>query len=180
MRAAAVATIAGVGPYGDADLDFLAGMGELNVLEFGHAVARRDDALRSFMEGYVEDTEGQDVDALIAELTSLLPPVDVAELTGTFGRFMVDSQAEALRTGVWGWFDDDIAFTMPWGFDVAAITVPVTIWQGAQDLMVPLAHGEWLATHVTGARHEYLLEHGHLSLATAAFDRIVRDLAAAL
>ncbi|HEV8089875.1 MAG TPA: alpha/beta hydrolase [Actinomycetota bacterium] len=179
-RTAAVATIAGVGEYGHDDLDFLAGMGELNVEEFGNAVARRDDALRSFMEGYVEDTDGQDVDALIEELASLLPPVDVAELTGTFGRFMVDSQAEAFRTGIWGWFDDDIAFTVPWGFDLAAMTVPVTIWQGAQDLMVPLAHGNWLATHVAGARHEDRPEHGHLSLAIAAFDQIVGDLAAAL
>jgi pimeloyl-ACP methyl ester carboxylesterase len=179
-RTAAVATIAGVGPYRADDLDFLAGMGELNVREFGHAVARQDDALRSFMEGYVEDTDGQDVDQLIAELASLLPPVDVAELTGAFGRFMVDSQQEAFRSGIWGWFDDDIAFTVPWGFDVGAITVPVTVWQGAHDLMVPLAHGEWLAAHVSGARHEYLPEHGHLSLAIAAFDRIARDLAQAL
>jgi len=178
-RTSAVATIAGVGPYGE-DLDFLAGMGELNVREFGHAVARQDDALRSFMESYVAETDGQDVDALIAELASLLPPVDVAELTGAFGRFMLDSQEEAFRNGIWGWFDDDIAFTVPWGFDVASITVPVTIWQGAQDLMVPLAHGEWLATHVSGARHESLPEHGHLSLAIAAFGRIARDLAEAL
>jgi len=179
-RTAAVATVAGVGEYGHDDLDFLAGMGELNVEEFGNAVARRDDALRSFMEGYVEDTDGQDVDALIAELASLLPPVDVAELTGAFGTFMVDSQAEAFRSGIWGWFDDDIAFTVPWGFDLAAMTVPVTIWQGAQDLMVPLAHGDWLAKHVAGAKHEYRPEHGHLSLAIAAFDQIVEDLAAAL
>ena len=179
-RTAAVATIAGVGEYGHDDLDFVAGMGELNVEEFGNAVARRDDALRSFMEGYVEDTDGQDVDAMIAELASLLPPVDVAELTGAFGRFMVDSQEEAFRTGIWGWFDDDIAFTMPWGFDLASITVPVAIWQGAQDLMVPVAHGDWLAAHVAGARHEYRPEHGHLSLAIAAFDQIVDDLAAAL
>ncbi|HEV8087569.1 MAG TPA: alpha/beta hydrolase [Actinomycetota bacterium] len=179
-RTAAVATVAGVGEYGHDDLDFLAGMGELNVEEFGNAVARRDDALRSFMEGYVEDTDGQDVDALIAELASLLPPVDVAELTGAFGAFMVDSQAEAFRSGIWGWFDDDIAFTVPWGFDLAAMTVPVTIWQGAQDLMVPFAHGDWLAKHVAGAKHEYRPEHGHLSLAIAAFDQIVEDLAAAL
>jgi len=179
-RTAAVATVAGVGEYGHDDLDFLAGMGELNVEEFGNAVARRDDALRSFMEGYVEDTDGQDVDALIAELASLLPHVDVAELTGAFGTFMVDSQSEAFRSGIWGWFDDDIAFTVPWGFDLAAMTVPVTIWQGAQDLMVPLAHGDWLAKHVAGAKHEYRPEHGHLSLAIAAFDQIVEDLAAAL
>jgi pimeloyl-ACP methyl ester carboxylesterase len=179
-RTAAVAVIAGVGSYGEDDLDFLAGMGELNVREFGHAVARDDAALIAFMQGYVEDTAGQNVDALIQELASLLPPVDVEQLTGGFGRFMVDSEEEAFRNGIWGWFDDDIAFTLPWGFDLAAMTVPVTIWQGAHDLMVPLAHGEWLAKHVAGARHEFLSEHGHLSLALAAFDRIVEDLAAAV
>jgi hypothetical protein len=30
----------------------------------------------------------------------------------------------------YGWFDDDMAFINDWGFDLSAITVPVSLWQG--------------------------------------------------
>ena len=54
----------------------------------------------------------------------------------------------------------------------------MAIWQGDQDLMVPLAHGAWLADHVPGARAELRPEEGHLSLAVNRFDEIVGDLVA--
>jgi pimeloyl-ACP methyl ester carboxylesterase len=66
--------------------------------------------------------------------------------------------------GVDGWRDDDLAFTKPWGFEPAAISVPMTVWQGGQDKMVPLAHGQWLAEALTGARLHLDAQEGHLSL----------------
>ena len=54
---------------------------------------------------------------------------------------MAASFREAVRTGVDGWLDDDLAFAKPWGFSLAEISAPTMIWQGSADLMVPFAHG---------------------------------------
>ena len=61
---------------------------------------------------------------------------------------------EAIRehavNGVYGWTDDLLALTAPWGFDVSEITVPVLIHYGTSDVLVPRTHGDWLAAHVPG------------------------------
>jgi pimeloyl-ACP methyl ester carboxylesterase len=61
-----------------------------------------------------------------------------------------ESTVEWAVNGVYGWVDDDLAFTRPWGFDVSEITVPVLIRYGITDVLVPRAHGDWLAAHVPG------------------------------
>ncbi|MGZ4437480.1 MAG: alpha/beta fold hydrolase, partial [Nocardioidaceae bacterium] len=53
--------------------------------------------------------------------------------------------------------------------------VPVSVWQGRHDLMVPYAHGLWLADHVPGARRHLYDDEGHVSLVVKA-DPILRDL----
>jgi pimeloyl-ACP methyl ester carboxylesterase len=65
--------------------------------------------------------------------------------------------------GAWGWVDDDLAFIRPWGFDLQEIRVPVQIRYGVADVLVPAAHGRWLAAHVPGAEVFVDEDGGHLS-----------------
>ena len=58
--------------------------------------------------------------------------------------------AEQAVNGVWGWVDDDLAILHPWGFDVDTIRVPVFVRYGMTDVLMPSAHGEWLAANVPG------------------------------
>jgi pimeloyl-ACP methyl ester carboxylesterase len=66
----------------------------------------------------------------------------------------------------------------PWGFELSSIQVPVTIWQGEQDLMVPFAHGRWLTARIPDARAELSAEDGHISLAVGRFGDILDGLVA--
>jgi pimeloyl-ACP methyl ester carboxylesterase len=56
-----------------------------------------------------------------------------------------------MRTSDYGWIDDALAFCSPWGFDPAAVTVPVLLWHGANDVFSPASHARWLADRIPSA-----------------------------
>jgi pimeloyl-ACP methyl ester carboxylesterase len=176
-RCRAASTLAGVGPYGRADLDFLAGMGPENHAEFGAALSG-EAALRAWFAENAEAMRTVTGAELAAAFGGLVPQVDKDVMAGAFADEMAAEMRRALAGGFDGWVDDDAAFIAEWGFALDAITVPVTIWQGDLDLMVPAAHGAWLARHVPGARARSAPGHGHVSLIPTYRDEIVADLVA--
>ena len=88
---------------------------------------------------------------------------------------MAAASREGLREGYWGWVDDDWAFTGDWRVDLGTIGVPVHVWQGGHDKMVPFGHGAWLCDHPTACRHLHP-EHGHLTLAVDSIGPILDEL----
>lgn len=174
-HAKAALLIAGVAPYDAPDLDFLAGMGEDNVDEFGAAI-EGEGSLRTYLDAAREHLKDADPEAIGTSLASLLPPADLAVLTDEFGQDMAANFREALRRSADGWIDDDLAFVAPWGFDLADVRVPVSLWQGTDDLMVPFAHGEWLSANVPGVIAHLLPGDGHLSVAIGRAEDMYAEL----
>jgi pimeloyl-ACP methyl ester carboxylesterase len=173
----ATLVIAGVAPAGLPDLEFLAGMGQDNLDEFGAAFAG-EDALRSDLDAQRPELLDATAEGVIASMATLLPPVDRAVLTDEAGEDIARSFGDALQVSVDGWLDDDLAFVRDWGFALDEIGSPVHLWQGDQDLMVPFAHGEWLAAHVPGVTAHLLPGEGHLSIKDGAVDRMLDELLA--
>ncbi len=110
-------------------------------------------------------------------MESLLPDVDKAALTGEMAEVVHAAMTSGLRHNAVGWLDDDLAFVAPWGFEVSSIDVPLLITQGEQDLMVPFAHGRWLAGQAPAATVRLLADEGHISL-HAKVDEVQEWLAA--
>jgi pimeloyl-ACP methyl ester carboxylesterase len=175
QRCVAAATLAGVGPYGVPDLDFLDGMGAENVEEFGAALAG-EAALRDWFTQFGEPFRTVSGDDIVAAFGGLVPQVDKDVLTAGYADQMAAQTRRALEPGFDGWLDDDLAFTQDWGFDPAHITLPVSVWQGDLDLMVPFAHGHWFGRHLPTATKRLVPGHGHISLVTTYQDEILDDL----
>ena len=162
-RCAAAATIAGVGAADAPDLDWMDGMGEGNQLEFGAAREGRE-RLVPVLEEDAAGMTASEPEQLADAIRPHLSAVDAAALTGEFAEHLLETIKVGLAPGVEGWVEDDLAFVSAWGFDPGSIRVPVLIWQGEEDLMVPGAHGRWLREHVPGAQGEVLAGEGHLTL----------------
>jgi pimeloyl-ACP methyl ester carboxylesterase len=156
-------SLAGVGVFGVDDLDFLAGMGPENHEEFGAAL-RGEAVIEDWMNqnaGAFKNVSGSEI---IEAFGGLLGEADKAALKAGSADQMAASTRSALAVSFDGWIDDDLVFVKPWGFDLAAITKPVYLWQGDDDFMVPHAHSYWLEKHIPTAKLTFKAGEGHISL----------------
>lgn len=172
-RVAAVIVGCGVRPYVDDPAGFLDGMGEDNVEEFGLALGP-EPGLRAFVMEHREGIMAGTVQRFVEALSTLLPPVDREILTGEVGADLLAN----IRGGADipdAWIDDDFAFTRHWGFELEDIAVPVSFWQGSEDLMVPQAHMAWQAERVPGSVVHLEQGEGHLSVMVANFGRMLDE-----
>ncbi len=151
-----------VAPFDAEGLDWMAGMTEGNVIEFGAAV-QGEAAARAVVEPLRE----VELERLMAGRLDwmgddyALSDADMEQMRKHFPRVRAHI-ANALAPGGDGWVDDLLVFVKPWGFDVASIRVPVLVAYGRTDVLVPAAHGDWLATHVPGAEVWASDDAGHL------------------
>ena len=158
LRVGALVTPA---PSDTDDFDFYEGLAELNVKEFGAALEGRE-AIDAFLQPYAEEL-GHEPEKVVEQIAAELPEVDKAILARPeFRAIMVESFVEAIRQGVRGWADDDLAFTKSWGFELEDVAADVRVWQGELDVLAPRAHGEYVASRLPNARFELLEGGGHL------------------
>lgn len=174
-RCAGVITLAGVGQYGQPDLDFLSGMGPENIEEFGIAL-KGEGPLRDWMNANAVGMQHVTGVGLREAFGGLIGKADKEVLDGGFAEEMAAGMRRALSHGFDGWIDDDLAFVQDWGFDLGAINIPVLLWQGDDDLMVPHSHSRWLASKIPTAQLNFIPDNGHISLVVKHRDEIVTQL----
>lgn len=163
----------GAAPYDAPDLDWFEGMDPENVKEFGWALEGEETLVRELGKEADDNLSRLDEDP-----ATLLANFQLSESDQKMLRDQVvlermrKSFREALASGICGWVDDDLAFVKPWGFEVDEIRVPVQVRYGATDVLVPAAHGKWLARHVPNANVVIDREAGHLSTPDEHLERM--------
>jgi pimeloyl-ACP methyl ester carboxylesterase len=148
-RVLSAAILVSIAPSNAEGLDWVAGMTESNVSEYGrHAnpkavaydLAMRAERIRANPESMI--------DFLFPELTG--PDKRIVD-DAAIRCQLLDTYTEACRNGAYGWIDDVLAFRRPWEFDLSAIKVPILFWHGAEDVFSPVEHTRWLASQIRDA-----------------------------
>jgi pimeloyl-ACP methyl ester carboxylesterase len=176
-RVTRCASVVGPAPFGPGGLSreqWFDDMVEGNVREFGWALAG-EETLRPELERETRELLASfqtDADNPLGENYSLSSQdLDVMK-QGPIRTMLADSVREGIGRTVDGFVDDDLAFTRQWGFAVSGITVPVAVWYGPHDTLVPTSHGDWLARTVPAA-DVVVLDGGHFAI----YDRMSELLA---
>ena len=175
-RCIAASILAGVGPHGEPDLDSLSDMGPENI-EHKKIAIQGEAALREWAKTNAADWFTIADEDLAAALGGLVPEIDVYALNEQGqAKIWASSIRRCLQNGIDGYIDDSLVFCKYWGFRPADIRIPVTVWQGDLDLMVPFTHGQWLIKHIPKAKGMLEIGHGHISLIADKKQAIIEDL----
>jgi pimeloyl-ACP methyl ester carboxylesterase len=165
---AAVATIGSWAPLDAPGLDYFADMSEQARAEYELYVSDRDDWKRLGLE-LRDKLLALNVEEFAEQWSAGVSAVDSEAVHGEFGTWLRQAVQDGLTPGLDGWTDDLVAFRSPWGFDPASISVPVKLWHGLEDRIVPVAHGHWLADTIPRAEAAMRDDDGHV---TVVADRI--------
>jgi pimeloyl-ACP methyl ester carboxylesterase len=151
VRAICVVGVAPLGAPGLERDDWLAGMDPENVKEVEWAEAGEEVLTRELEAEHTRIEERVAADPTTVLEGFELSDSDREQLARPEAMQVIrEAASEEAVNGVGGWVDDDLAFLQPWGFDVGEVAVPVLIKYGLTDVLVPPAHGEWLAANVPG------------------------------
>ena len=167
----AVGVLASCAPWDAPGLDYFAGMGQMNIDDM-KLTLDDPEAGRAKHETHRLELLAAGPDEVFSSLTTLLSSVDAEALNRELAHHFVDSARSGLAPGSDGWWDDDLAFLMDWGFELGSIQTPVLLLHGRQDQFVPVAHGEWLAGRIPGVQAEFTDDDGHLTLTRRHLERV--------
>ncbi len=152
-RVIAAVSMSAPAPADAAGLDWFAGWSRSGVAE-----QRAARAGRAALEAYLPTAEFD---------PDTFTPGDQAALGGPWS-WLIEVVNKAIEKGDEGMVEDLLAGAGDWGFAPADITVPVLILHGADDRMVPSAHGEWIAAHCPTAELRLAPGAGHVTVLDAA------------
>jgi pimeloyl-ACP methyl ester carboxylesterase len=77
---------------------------------------------------------------------------------------LIASSKESLRRGTTAAAWEGFLFSRPWDFQLQDIRVPVHLWHGEQDIIVPPTMGAYLAKTIPGCMARFYPGEGHFSL----------------
>jgi pimeloyl-ACP methyl ester carboxylesterase len=107
----------------------------------------------------------------------IFPPADFDSLSAPeiyFGLNLV--LRESFRSGIHGAYDDGRIFARGWSLPPLPSSIPIDLWHGKPDAVVPFAMSEFMHHHFSHSRFFPTEHDGHFSLPIRSASRILQNL----
>ncbi len=101
---------------------------------------------------------------------------DLAALDPAFAGFLFQSWREAVGRSIEGMASDARIYDEPWPFRLDDLTLPVRLWHGDGDTVVPVSICHHYAARCPDAVPRIFEGEGHVSLIRTQFDAVIADL----
>jgi pimeloyl-ACP methyl ester carboxylesterase len=165
----AVCVFASIGPYGMPGLDFAEGLGGDELREEVRKMFEEPERARAeFRAQSAASLAQQGSPAWWLEKWGDRAEQDVAHSRDR-ADYLAACTRDALRADDSGSFDDEgawedhVAFYRPWGFELADLQAPVSLWHGMQDFL-PVAHARWLADRIPNVTTHFPANQDHTNV----------------
>lgn len=93
-----------------------------------------------------------------------------------FRRMLLGDFRRAFQQGPRGAIEDARILASPWGFDLSAITMPIHLWHGTADTVVPPPNARYLLRQLPNAIPHWMRGLGHYGLVHQGIGPILRSL----
>ena len=111
-----------------------------------------------FLRNYPEHVLSSMISGMVAE------PDKIALKNPELLKVLCDSFREAFRNSLKWPATDAILYSRPWGFPLNGIKIPVRLWHGEKDRIVPVAMARYLAKIIPDCRATFYPDEGHFSI----------------
>jgi pimeloyl-ACP methyl ester carboxylesterase len=168
-RVGSVAVLGGVGDHRevapeDLDDDDRRAMELLTAGDVEGAAA----VLRGWSQTYFGPLQGRSAEEFHADLQRTRPPGENWFERRPAQLRLFEADFQRAITTFDGFVRDNLSWLGPWDVDLSAVTAPVRLVYGADDLMVPPAHGAWLHDRLTNSELSVVPGgHGHATFGAA-------------
>jgi pimeloyl-ACP methyl ester carboxylesterase len=114
--------------------------------------------------------------AIYQMMLAMAPEVDTQVLNRPLVRsILTRSIQESIRQGSDAILHEMQLYTLPWEFKISKISVPIHLWHGTADEIVPIVHGRLLSDLLTNCTAHYIEDEGHFSLPIDHMEKILEQ-----
>lgn len=114
-------------------------------------------------------------ESILGLFSDLSAPDKVALERDEIMKLLQDMITGAFQSGTKGVAWDWKLEALPWGFSVSDISMPVILWHGEEDMLVPVAHGRYLSRTLPNCHAHFVPAEGHISLIVNHFNEILDE-----